>query len=55
MSSRESSNNDENGDDDGEGLGITNRFVPFSGSGNQAGQNHQTMTKLEMTTGKGGG
>ena len=37
------------------GGGITNRFVLFLGSGNQAGQNHQTITKLEKTTGKGGG
>ena len=50
------SNNDEDGDNDGEGCGgITNRFVLFLGSGNQAGQNHQTITKLEKTTGKGGG
>ena len=37
------------------GGGMTNRFVLFLGSGNQAGQNHQTITKLEKTTGKGGG
>ena len=38
----------------GKGGGITNRFVLFLGSGNQAGQNHQTITKLEKTAGKGG-